>query len=145
MMVNANGTMVSCDNYGMGIFWAIMADNMQDACLEARRDAGFFEMEKAGSAGFSVGENLQIISIISGGPADSAGLLLGDKIEKINDLPVANKKDADFMLFGPAGAYVELSFIRDGRSLSFSVARRSWQHVSQISKVAYQDAAGRRK
>lgn len=77
---------------------------------------------------------MTVISLVYGGPADIAGVTLGDKLEKIAGIPVTSKGDANTMLFGLKNTEIELTMLRNGQSMSFIIRRKSWAYVSQISE-----------
>jgi len=74
-------------------------------------------------------DTVQIISTISGGPSEKAGIIPGDKIIYVNDSVVAGKsipdEDVVKMLKGPRGTKVDLKIERKGASelLPFTLVR----------------------
>lgn len=78
---------------------------------------------------FIVGDTIMVVSVISGGPAESVGILAGDKIITINDTSFAGKhiEDRDVVnhLRGEKGTKVKVGIQRKGDShlISFTITR----------------------
>ena len=73
------------------------------------------------------GEGYQIQKVTEGGPAEEAGLLAGDLMiaadgKSLVGLPIDEGKT---LVQGKAGTRVQITVIRDGQELTFSVERRS--------------------
>ena len=68
-----------------------------------------------------------VISLITGGPSQKAGLLPGDRIMKVNGTEIAGvNMPQDSMIRrmrGPSGSIAHLDVLRDGFPLSFDVTR----------------------
>ncbi|MDE3235512.1 MAG: S41 family peptidase [Bacteroidota bacterium] len=85
-------------------------------------------------------DTINIVRIIAGGPAESAGLKTGDQIIKANDtIQLAGKKlkyeDIKNQLRGPIGSPVQLTIRRDGQ-LKNIVVKRGMITVPSV-EVAY--------
>lgn len=76
-------------------------------------------------------QGFDIIEVISGGPAEAAGILVGDRLVAIGDASVIGMAGSDVvgMIRGEAGTTVELSVIRDGSQHTFPVERRRLETV----------------
>ena len=68
-----------------------------------------------------------VLSVISGGPSEKAGLLQGDRILKVDDRVIAGVKmpqDSMVMLMkGPSGSKVNITVSRDGTDIPFEIVR----------------------
>ncbi|MBK7147833.1 MAG: PDZ domain-containing protein [Bacteroidetes bacterium] len=79
---------------------------------------------------FIVQDTITVVTSISGGPAETAGIQAGDRIIKINDTTAAGIKikenDVKKKLRGPAGRKVTVSILRSGskKSIAFSYYKR---------------------
>jgi len=77
----------------------------------------------------TITDTVQIISTISGGPSEKAGILAGDKIIYVNDSLIAGKNIADEnvmkLLKGPRGSKVNIKVERPGTQelLPFTITR----------------------
>lgn len=74
-------------------------------------------------------EGFRIIDVVAGGPAEEAGLEVGDLMIFVEDLDVrGNTTEAvRDIVRGEAGTYVSMRILRKGESMSFSVERRQVQ------------------
>lgn len=72
-------------------------------------------------------DTLQVVDVIANGPSEKIGLLVGDKMLKINDTLWAGKsKDADHYvsrLRGKKGTQVVVSMLRAGKVIDFTITR----------------------
>ncbi|MCD8313650.1 MAG: S41 family peptidase [Bacteroidales bacterium] len=68
-----------------------------------------------------------VLSVISGGPSEKAGLLTGDRLIKVDDVDIAGvKMPQDSMvtrLKGPSGSKVTVTVERDGKLIPFDITR----------------------
>lgn len=68
-----------------------------------------------------------VLSVISGGPSEKAGLLTGDRIIKVNDRNIAGTKTPQDtmvrLMRGPKGTKVVLTIERAGESIPFEITR----------------------
>jgi len=78
------------------------------------RDAGSFRSPQPYEAYISKDHPLEVRSVTPGGPADQAGLKVGDRIEAINGVPTEGKKRRDALAEteGTDGASVHISVAR---------------------------------
>jgi len=70
-----------------------------------------------------------VVDVLSGGPADLAGLRAGDQIERIGDTAasILDSDGARDALRGPAGSQIRLSVNRDGKLQSMVIERAAIQ------------------
>lgn len=68
-----------------------------------------------------------IVSTVTGGPAERAGILAGDVFVAVNGESVAGKTidEVTAEVRGPAGTEVSLTFLRNGRELEFDLIREA--------------------
>ncbi len=68
-------------------------------------------------------EGLAVLNIVPGGPAARAGIVAGDRIARIGDVPVCDLADFYRLVWelGPAGTLVPLTVRREGTFLSFEI------------------------
>ncbi len=68
-----------------------------------------------------------VINPIAGGPSEKAGLIQGDRIIRVNDIPVAGvnmPQDSMIKLMkGPKGSKVKITVSRDGENIPFEITR----------------------
>jgi len=72
-------------------------------------------------------DTVNVVSVLTGGPSDKAGLQIGDKFIKVDDSVVAgNRINTDRirkLLRGPGGSKVAITLLREGKPMQFTVAR----------------------
>jgi carboxyl-terminal processing protease len=72
-------------------------------------------------------DTVNVVYVIPGGPSEKAGLLIGDKIIKVNDSSLTGKSwDVDAIknyIRGPGGSKAHLQVLRGGQSKSLTVTR----------------------
>ncbi|MGE4001701.1 MAG: S41 family peptidase [Planctomycetaceae bacterium] len=81
-------------------------------------------------------DGLQIVGVVEGGPAEAAKLQRGDIIVTINNQQIQGmslNQSAD-LITGPAGTSVHLTVVRDGRTGTVTLPRRS-VYVSSVTGV----------
>lgn len=127
------------------------ADAITDAAAGAMVDAlgdrwsyymsaGEYEayLERMANAYVGVGITIQvmedesgflILQVTEGGPAEEAGLLAGDIVVGVFDQRVAGWTTTDVrdLVKGEEGTFVDLTVLREGEEITFSVERRSIQ------------------
>ena len=85
--------------------------------LQAVREDMSGGFEGVGVEYLLVDDTIQIVSPMAGGPSETAGIMAGDKIVKINDTTVAGVKidngDIFKRLRGPKGSTVKISVLRN--------------------------------
>ena len=69
------------------------------------------------------GTPVTVVFLIPDGPAEKAGVQLGDEVAAVDGKPVASVSDASARIPGPPGTPVQLSLRRGGTALSLSVVR----------------------
>ena len=72
-------------------------------------------------------DTVNVLYVVAGGPGDKAGLQIGDKILKVNDLPITTKNissdDVKKMVRGERGSKAILQVLRGNQQLSVTVVR----------------------
>lgn len=108
--------------------------------LEAVEDDMSGGFEGVGIEFLMVDDTIQVVTPLSGGPSESAGILPGDKIVTINDTVVAGVKIENGKIYkklrGPKGSTVRLGVLR-GKEL----ALRSFNIVRDVIPVKSVDIA----
>lgn len=68
-----------------------------------------------------------VLSVISGGPSEKAGLMQGDRILKVDEHKIAGVKTPQdsmvTLMKGPAGSKVQVTVLRDGTEIPFDIER----------------------
>lgn len=77
------------------------------------------------------GSAYEILEVTKGGPAEEAGLLAGDRITAVDGVSIAEigTDEATNRIRGEEGTTVELTLIRAGETLTYTVERRSIRTV----------------
>jgi carboxyl-terminal processing protease len=74
-----------------------------------------------------ISDTVNVINIVPGGPADKAGLLIGDKIIRVNGADVAGKKllpdDIRKRFRGERGSRADVVLVRNGKNITLSITR----------------------
>lgn len=96
---------------------------------------------------FSVPEDTAVVSnVIAGGPADKVGVLSGDRIVKVNDIPIAGvgmPQDSMVRLMrGPRNTHVQIGVLRDGENVSFDIVRSKISEKSVDVAFMMNDTTG---
>ena len=83
------------------------------------------------------GTGLDVISVSSNGPAESAGILSGDVLIAVDGTSLAGKtsEDARLLIRGEENTQVVLTVDRNGQTLEFTVTRRSFQVPVAVGKM----------
>jgi carboxyl-terminal processing protease len=73
-------------------------------------------------------DTVNVLNVIANGPSHKAGLMVGDKIIRVNDTVLLagrklNPDDIRAQLRGPAGSKVNVSFLRDGQLKKTTITR----------------------
>lgn len=73
-------------------------------------------------------DTVNVMNVIAGGPADKAGLQVGDKLLKVNDsISISGKgiraSDVTRSLRGPGKSVVKVTALRNGKHISFQITR----------------------
>jgi carboxyl-terminal processing protease len=104
--------------------------------------ASFQELTSGQFSGIGVwlkqkGGDLEIVSVLPSSPALEAGLQRGDVVETIDSRRVdgLTVDEAVALIKGPVGSEVVVGVSRAGRSLRFSITRRSIELPNLVSKV----------
>ncbi len=97
--------------------------------LQKANEALVGNFEGIGIEFYLLNDTIYVVTAISGGPSEQAGIKAGDKIIKVNDKIMAGKKisnqDVTGTLRGEAGSKVKLSILRKGKKglLDFNITR----------------------
>ena len=77
------------------------------------------------------GQGFDILLVTQGGPAEEAGLLAGDIVTAVDGESIADlgANDAKNRIRGEAGTTVDLTVLREGEAMTFTVERRTIQTV----------------
>ncbi len=116
----------------------------------SEQDVQSARIQQSGSMS-SIGANFKLIqeqvvitNIEEGGPADEAGLKIGDQLTHIDGIQVSDfQQDASELLKGAAGSSVDIQFLRQGEEKKISVERASEEqkavpyHTLLEDKTAY--------
>lgn len=89
---------------------------------------------------------IEIIRVYAGGPADRAGVLVGDLIQRVDGIAVSGSSpktlnDAVALMKGEDGTEVQLTVLRNGEEQMFSVIRGEVS-VSNVSWQLLEDQIG---
>lgn len=87
-----------------------------------------FLYKKVGGIGISFNQYdnmLEITNVLEGGPADLAGLRIGDKIVKVNAETITSTSNPVNMITGEEGSTVSLTVERENKVLTFEIVRNS--------------------
>lgn len=72
-------------------------------------------------------DTINVLHVLPGGPSARAGVMVGDKLIKVDDSLIIGKKATSTyirkMLRGPEGTTVNVSFLRDNKPISFKIKR----------------------
>jgi len=82
--------------------------------------------ESGAGAGAGEGSGLLVTSLAAGGPAERAGLLIGDIIVKAAESAAANLRDLRQALAAHVGRTVELAILRGGAPLALQASVGEW-------------------
>lgn len=84
-----------------------------------------------------------IIRVFDGGPAKEAGVLRGDILYKVDDLFVtaSNLQEAVDIMRGVPGTEVNVTFLRDGEEVTYTITRRE-VNVNQVESKLISPAVG---
>jgi len=77
-------------------------------------------------AGEPDGVGLLITSLVSGGPADAAGILVGDILASVHGQPASSLAELRFALADQIGKPVVASVVRGGQAIDISVTVGQW-------------------
>lgn len=93
---------------------------------------------------YIVQDTITIVSPISGGPSELAGIKSGDKIVKINDTIVAGTKITNLDVFkrlrGKKGSTVKLTILRNTKILPAIILKRDDIIVKSVEKAIFVDS-----
>ena len=91
-------------------------------------------------------DTLNIMDIISNGPSDKAGLLVGDKILKVGDSVIAgvqvSAERIKFLLRGDAGTKVQMVILRGATNKNFTITRGMIPLYSLDASYMIHDSTG---
>jgi C-terminal processing protease CtpA/Prc len=88
---------------------------------------GYVPVEKAGAIGVllsdSAPNSVTVAFISPDSPASKAGLLIGDRVIKVNGQQVLSQAAARAMMFGKVGESISLTIERNGGEKDFQIQR----------------------
>ena len=132
-----------CQYYLEGVPEQVLALDSLDAILEALGDPYTYYMDGSqheaydqavnGQVSVGVGMTVSgaydggfpILSVTDGSPAMEAGVLPGDRLVAVDGQEVTAQFPLSSLASGPEGSTLEITVIRDGERLTFSLVRRS--------------------
>jgi carboxyl-terminal processing protease len=81
-------------------------------------------------------DNFIIIQVLKDSPAEKAGIKAGDIITKVDDKDITGMPSEQVidLIKGPAGTKINLSVLRDGKTLQFSIVREQLNLDSVVSE-----------
>ena len=96
---------------------------------------------------FTVPEDTAVVSnVIAGGPAEKVGILSGDRIVRVDEVPIAGvKMPQDSMvrlMRGPKNTHVKIGVLREGESVSFDIVRSKISEKSVDVAFMVNDTTG---
>jgi len=91
-------------------------------CLESRGYYFVDDQKLQTSVGTEIGlKDLVVKRVIKGSPADKEGIKMGDKIIKVNGIPVDSVAKLYEVRSGKVGDIVKYTILRDGKEMEFSM------------------------
>lgn len=115
----------------LGDRWSYYIPASQQDFYEERRSnayvgIGVSVMQRADGTGYDVA------SVVSGGPAEEAGIRAGDIITHADDVALGrlNVSEVQDRIMGEKNTKVKLTILRDGETLEFTVTRKKIQNKS---------------
>lgn len=125
VLVGPQGDARRCAANGWGYVGAPLAEHSVHNCVADLRGLGYLPVEEVGTLGIQLSEadpRAAIVTVVGpNSPAAHAGIQPGDQIVKVNGLPVLDRAAARTMMFGKAGATVNLAIKRGGSEIVVSV------------------------
>ncbi len=95
--------------------------------LKAVEDDMSGDFEGVGIEFLMVGDTMQVVTPLAGGPSEAAGIQPGDKIVSINDTTIAGVKIDNALIYkklrGEKGSSVKLGILRGGNLRYFNIVR----------------------
>lgn len=126
----------------LGDQWSYYVPASQQEKLKERKNnayvgIGVSVMQREDRSGYDVA------SVISGGPAEKAGILAGDIITHADGVPIGELAVAEVqnLIMGEKNTKVVLTLLRDGRSLEITVIRKSL-HAKSAEGVMLDERIG---
>ena len=101
-------------------------------------------MKNLSSSGRIQSDTCTISRVFKGGPAEEAGVLRGDVLYRVGeDLYVTAEtlSEAISIMRGEPGTFVDVTFLRDGEEITYTIQRREVV-VNQIESVMLDDKVG---
>ncbi len=108
----------------------------REATIES--NAHFFNKRAGtyGLAAYRVGKDIVVRTVANGGPAERAGILPGDKIERIWGQPIQDLKEEEITAFFTTDNHIDLSISRKANSKRFTT-RIIKNHMPERSVAFY--------
>jgi len=100
------------------------ANNVQKFLENAKEEMATRKLvAKRGKVGIGIDENLKVIQVFSGSPAEAAGVLVGDRIVEVDGVRVLNNREATLQITGEPGSSLELKVDRNGTARVVNIVR----------------------
>jgi len=127
MLVGPQGDVRRCAANGWGYVGAPLAEHSVHNCVDDMQRLGYVPVEKAGAIGVllsdSAPNSVTVAFISPDSPASKAGLLIGDRVIKVNGQQVLSQAAARAMMFGKVGESISLTIERNGAEKDFQIQR----------------------
>jgi S1-C subfamily serine protease len=127
MLVGPQGDVRRCAANGWGYVGAPLAEHSVHNCVDDMQRLGYVPVEKAGAIGVllsdSAPNSVTVAFISPDSPASKAGLLIGDRVIKVNGQQVLSQAAARAMMFGKVGESISLTIERNGGEKDFQIQR----------------------
>ncbi len=131
MLVGPQGDVRRCSAAGFGFIGAPLAEHSFNVCVDDIQSLGYVPVERAGSVGIQLSaadSKSTIVSVVMpNSPASAAGILVGDRLVKINGQPVLDRAAAKTLMFGKLGESVTITMERNNTDIEFNVKRGAVQ------------------
>lgn len=100
------------------------ANNVQRFLENAKEEIATRKLvAKRGKVGIGIDENLKVIQVLPGSPAEGAGVLVGDRIVEVDGVRVLNNREATLQITGEPGSVLALKIDRNGTDRMLKIIR----------------------
>lgn len=123
-----------------------MVDSLGDPYSVFEKPADSKQIQDALSGNFEgigvvmdvIDGNITVVSLLSGSPAEKAGIVGGDIIKSVNGKFVKNMEvdEAIDLIKGPAGTKVKIGVLRDGKQFNYTITREKLT-LDSVSSSGY--------